>query len=103
MNKLANARSRRRFREKTHQHFIWQGTHSSFPVFLGEVYFLKSRKDSFLRENLSLGGNFLRLYKIFLKPGETFLSAFSSIQAQLLTGLLKARSRKNPAVAAAGS
>jgi|SRR6266567_5441612 len=102
MNKLANARSRGRFREKKHQNFIWQATHSSFPVFLGEVYFSKSQKHSFLRENQSLRRNFLHLYKILWKPGETFLFAISSIQAQLLTGLLKVRFRKNPTVAAAG-
>jgi len=74
-----------------------------FPYFLGEVYLLESQKDFLLRENQSLGRDFPHLCKILSQHRETFLFVISSIQAQLFTGLLKARFRKNPAVAAAGS
>jgi|SRR5215472_6870248 len=102
MNELANARNDAAFRENRMPNFNWQAAHGSFSAFLAEVYLAESQKDSFLRENQCPGRNFLHLCNILWRPGETFLSAFSSIQAQLFTGLLKARFRKNPAVAAAG-
>jgi len=67
-----------------------------FPIFLAEVYFLKSQKDYFLREKQSLQPQFPASLEDFIEASETFPLAISSIQAQLLTGLLKARFRKNP-------
>jgi hypothetical protein len=104
MNKIARARSDENFCENTSGSLLaefYKGARL-LSSFLGALYFLKSRKDSFLSGNQSLGRNFLQLCKILWKPGETFPFVISSIQAQLLIGLLTARFRKNPAVAAAG-
>jgi hypothetical protein len=46
---------------------------------------------------------FSSLLQILSSPGETFVPAISSIQAQLLIALFKVGCRRNPAVAAAGS
>jgi hypothetical protein len=52
MNKLADARSVEAFEKKTIGCRLARN-HPLFAVFLGEVYFLKSQKDYFLRENQS--------------------------------------------------
>jgi|SRR5215467_240859 len=126
MNKLANARSRVTAARGKECHLLpltiglpaillpapWSvynleaGFRDSFSAryfFFMPSLFLESARNSFLRENRSFHRKFSYLCKIFLKPGETLPAEISSIQAQLFTGLLKARFRKNPAVAAAGS
>src|SRR5437762_12895441 len=65
-----------------------------FPIFLAEVYFLKSQKDYFLREKQSLQPQFPASLEDFIEASETFPVAISSIQAQLLTGCSRRDSEK---------
>ena len=83
--------------------FIWQTAHRRFFCILGKVYFLKSQKDSFLRENQSLRRNFLRLCQIFMEAGRnipprnfvyTGTAPYRAAQGEI--------QKKTPAVAAAG-
>ena len=102
MNKLANARSHETFRKQTHEGVVHRGIHL-IPVFFRRSLFLERAKGFIFKGKPSYLAATSAGLQDFIVARRNIPHSHFVYTGAAPYGLLKARFRKNPAVAAAGS